>query len=143
VLKGRRVPMKRIFLLLASGIFIFSLVSCGKAKTQAQNKSQSQASSEVKLAAVEEEAMDKEKDEGPQYVAGEILIKFKPEVNIEDIPKIIKEEYKCEILDIIKGLEVYRLKIPAGKKVKEMVEILSRDPRVKYAEPNIIYRLQQ
>lgn len=78
-----------------------------------------------------------------KYAEGEILVKFKPEVSPEEIAKIIKEEYQCEVLDVIKGLDVYRLKVPRGKKVPEMVELLNKDGRVKYAEPNIIYRLQQ
>jgi len=118
----------------------FSFVSCTKAKTDSRQEATPQAKVETKAKAVEEGTMSQEES---KYVAGELLVKFKPEVKAEDIPKIIKEEYHCEILDVIKGLDVYRLKIPAGKKVSEMVELLSKDARVKYAEPNIIYRLQQ
>jgi len=106
--------------------------SCGKAKEK----------KETNLAMVEEgEMAEKEKTE-QKYVEGELLVKFKPEINAEERVKILTEEYGCEILDVIKGLDVYRIKIPKEKTVPEMVEILSKDERIKYAEPNYIYRLQ-
>ncbi len=129
--------MRQLFLLLVIVGFVFSFVSCGKAKSETKP----QAKSEIQLATVEEGEMAEKPEQ--KYVEGEILVKFKPEVSPEEIAKIIKEEYQCEVLDVIKELDVYRLKVPRGKKVPEMVELFSRDERVKYAEPNIIYRLQQ
>ncbi|MCM8779267.1 MAG: hypothetical protein NC898_04690 [Candidatus Omnitrophica bacterium] len=116
-------------------IFLFLLVSCGKAKEK------SSAVKKTELAMVEEgKEMSQEEQ---RFVEGEVLVKFKPEISAEEIVKIVKEEYQCEIMDVIEGLGVYRLKLPKGKKVLEMVETLRKDERVKYAEPNIIYRLQE
>lgn len=129
--------MRQLFLLLVIVGFVFSFISCGRAKSETKP----QAKSEIQLATVEEEEMAEKPAQ--RYVEGEILVKFKPEVDVDEIARIIKEEYQCEVLDVIKGLDVYRLKVPRGKKVPEMVELLNKDARVKYAEPNMIYRLQQ
>lgn len=129
--------MKRIFITLLISSLVFTFVSCGKAKTETKNETALEAN-----AAVAEEG-DMDKVNKREYVEGEILVKFKPKVNTEDIPVIVKEEYNCEIIDIIKGIDVYRLKIPADKKVPEMLELLNQDTRVKYAEPNMIYRIQK
>jgi len=126
-LHKREVVMKRLFLALLVLTVTFCFLSCGKREGEK----------------LEEKVMFKEEAQEPRYVEGEVLVKFKPEIGLEEIEKIIKEEYRCEILDVIKGLEVYRLKIPKDKTVPEMVELLSKDQRVKYAEPNLIYRLQE
>ncbi|MCX5656694.1 MAG: hypothetical protein NTZ48_00425 [Candidatus Omnitrophica bacterium] len=124
--------MRRIFgtLLILSFVFIF--ISCGKARTETKNDDNLGAKSAV----AEEGNMDKVNKR--EYVEGEILVKFKPEVNTENIQEIVEKEYDCEIIDIIKGIDVYRLKIPADKKVPEILELLNKDERVKYAEPNTI-----
>ncbi len=129
--------MRKILIAVLVTSIVFTFVSCGKAKTETKNETALEANTAV----VEEGDMDKEQRR--EYVEGEILVKFKPEVNSEDISKIVKEEYSCEIIDIIKGIDVYRLRIPADKKVPEMLELLNKDARVKYAEPNVIYRLQK
>ncbi|MCM8783205.1 MAG: hypothetical protein NC818_00275 [Candidatus Omnitrophica bacterium] len=129
---------KRILFLGMVGVLL-SFVSCGKAKEEVY-ESETKASEEVKIAMVEEGEMAQKPE--LKYVEGELLVKFKPEVSAEEIITILKDEYQCEIIDIIKGLDVYRIKMPKGKTVPEMVELLSKDERVKYAEPNYIYRLQ-
>lgn len=73
------------------------------------------------------------------YKQGEILVKFKDTVSKEDI-KAINKKNGAEILEFIKEIKVYRLKITTNKSVAEMVKIYSEDPRVEYAEPNYIQR---
>ncbi|MGE4357240.1 MAG: hypothetical protein AB7E08_01640 [Candidatus Omnitrophota bacterium] len=131
--------MRNLIFVLLIGICLLSFVSCGRAKEE-NYTSEETFNEETKLAMVEEGEMVQKPE--PKYVEGEVLLKFKPEISAEEIVSIIKEEYQCEIIDIIKELDVYRIKIPKGKTVPEMVEILSKDERVKYAEPNYIYRLQ-
>jgi len=78
-------------------------------------------------------------------VAGEILVKFKPEVKKETIDKINKK-FGVEIKKKLRIKNVYRLKVPPDKTIKvppdktinEMLKKYKEDPNVEYAEPNYI-----
>ena len=70
-------------------------------------------------------------------VAGEILVKFKPEVKKETIDKINKE-FGVEIKKKLRIKNVYRLKVPPDKTINEMLKKYKEDPNVEYAEPNYI-----
>ncbi|MGI6595613.1 MAG: S8 family peptidase [Candidatus Ratteibacteria bacterium] len=73
------------------------------------------------------------------YVEGDVLVRF--------ISSDIKPEYhsKTRSLNLTKTKEyrsfpaLYHLKLPAGVDTKKVIEELSSDPEVLYAEPNYIY----
>lgn len=69
------------------------------------------------------------------YVPGEVLVKFKAGVSVTEINTIISAN-GATVIELIEGLNVYRLKIPTGVTVADMVHIFSGDPRCEYAEPN-------
>lgn len=72
-----------------------------------------------------------------EYREGEVLVKFKrglPSSKIKD--KV--STYNMDIKRQIRGIGTYRLSIPAGKSVADMVSELSNDPDVTYAEPNYL-----
>lgn len=69
------------------------------------------------------------------YVEGEILVKFKAGVTPEQIAGFNAQQ-GVVILDKIGGIEVYRLKLPAGKTVEAMQRLYGASPLVEYAEPN-------
>lgn len=73
------------------------------------------------------------------YKEGELLVRFKEVISEEDIRAINKEK-GAEIVEFIKGIRIFRLKIITNKSVEEMVRIYSLDPRVEYAEPNYIQK---
>jgi len=70
-------------------------------------------------------------------VAGEILVKFKPEVEKETIDKINKK-FGVEIKKKLRIKNTYRLKVPPAKTINEMLKKYKEDPNVEYAEPNYI-----
>lgn len=70
-------------------------------------------------------------------VAGEILVKFKPEVEKEKIDKINKE-FGVEIKKELRIKNTYRLNVPPAKTINEMIKKYKEDPNVEYAEPNYI-----
>lgn len=88
-----------------------------------------------------EEAQEMEGEQEAQYIEGEILVKFKEDLAGEEIDNFASD-YNLKMMDIIKGINVYKFKLPEGKTVKEIVELLTQDTRVKYAEPNYIFKLQ-
>jgi len=67
-------------------------------------------------------------------VADEIVVKFRPEIKEERIKEIIKVEVKKK--HRIKN--IYRLKVPLGRTINEMVEEYKQRPEVEFAEPNYI-----
>jgi serine protease len=77
-----------------------------------------------------------------KYKKGELLVKFKEGVSEEEISAINKEK-GTEVLEFIKGIKVYRLKIISNKSVENMVEAYSKDLRIEYAEPNYIQRTME
>lgn len=69
------------------------------------------------------------------YVEGELLVKFRSNVTRAQIDAFNAQQ-GVTILDKISGIEVYRLKLPAGKTVEAMQRIYGESPLVEYAEPN-------
>ena len=77
-----------------------------------------------------------------KYKNGELLVKFKEGVSEEEI-RAINKGRGTEVIEFIKGIKVYRLKIVSNKSVEDMVEAYSKDPKVEYAEPNYIQRTME
>lgn len=73
------------------------------------------------------------------YVSGEILVKFKGDVQKQSIEKIIKYE-GADVIRHIKGIDVYHLRLKEGQSVRQAIDIFLRYPEVEYAEPNYLYR---
>jgi hypothetical protein len=78
----------------------------------------------------------------PQFIQGEVLVKFKANVTREEIEGIQKA-YGLSLVERIEGTGVYRFKIPGAERVKDVVDALNEDPHVEYAEPNYIVRIQR
>ena len=76
----------------------------------------------------------------PDFVPGEIIVKFKANAKASDIAAINQQEntsetYRSQFAD-------FRvLKIPTTKTVAEMVDIYTKNPLVEYAEPNLIMQM--
>ncbi|MGH9906579.1 MAG: S8 family serine peptidase, partial [Pyrinomonadaceae bacterium] len=69
-----------------------------------------------------------------QYKPGEILVKFKSGVSEAEINATI-QSYGASIKEHNEAINVYRLNIPNGSSVPEMVDLFDKDPRCEYAEP--------
>jgi len=75
--------------------------------------------------------------EGAEYVQGEFLVKFKPDVKKEAVVSL-KSEFGLEAIKILKRTGIHHLKIGSNLTVQEMIEQLRCCPFVEYAEPNYI-----
>jgi len=73
----------------------------------------------------------------PEYVPGEILVKFKDVASKKQIESI-NSMYETSVLYISPYAGFKRIKIPPDKTVPEMVEVYGKNPLVEYAEPNYI-----
>ncbi|MBI5043339.1 MAG: hypothetical protein HZC10_05830 [Nitrospirae bacterium] len=123
-------PFKKRLTLLFMSFIILSITpaSCTSAGTNSSQK------------AAEENKKIIKKDD--KYKNGELLVKFKEGVTEEEIGNINKGR-GTEVIEVIKGIGVYRLKIISNKSVEDMVEAYSNDPRIEYAEPNYIQRTME
>mgnify|MGYP001561477793 FL=1 len=120
-------PFKKILTPLFMSFIILSITpaSCTSAGTNSSQKAEEENKKIIK------------KDD--KYKNGELLVKFKEGVTEEEI-KAINKDMGAEVMEFIKGIRVYRLKIISNKSVEDMVEAYSKDPRIEYAEPNYIQR---
>ncbi len=78
---------------------------------------------------------------GQEYKAGEVLVKFKPNIRKETIEEIARE-YRLEIIKIVSPPNLYLFRIPAESSVPEMVQNLNKLDAVEYAEPNYVSKVQ-
>jgi len=77
--------------------------------------------------------------ERPEYVTGEILVKFKDVATKKQIESI-NSMYETSVLYTSPYAGFKRIKIPPDKTVPEMLELYRENPLVEYAEPNhIVY----
>lgn len=72
-----------------------------------------------------------------EYVAGEILVKFKQELSEEEINETIVSLGGI-IIDYMQEIGVYLLKVPNELTVPELANRYSKDSRCEYAEPNYL-----
>ena len=76
------------------------------------------------------------------FVSGEVLVKFKPSVSPERMDAILKES-GTELISLIKGIGVHRLRIVGKESVETVVKRLSAFQEVEYAEPNLLSQTEQ
>jgi len=74
---------------------------------------------------------------GLEFRADQILVKFKPSLPDIEIESIIAA-YQTDKIRRIPKLNIYQLKVPEGFSVQETVHAYSMNPDVEYAEPNYI-----
>lgn len=79
-------------------------------------------------------------EEEKKWVEGEILVKFKPDAT-DSIIDAINTSFGASILSKSEYTETYRIKIPEGKLVEEMVEVYKKNAYVEFAEPNRIVKI--
>jgi len=88
-----------------------------------------------------------EKTTKPEYVEGQILVKYKEDkVSIKntngekEAEKVIRSK-SLERIKSIKTMNIDLVKINDGSSVEKKIEELKKDDSVEYAEPNYIYHL--
>ncbi|MNK59420.1 hypothetical protein D3C87_785260 [compost metagenome] len=69
------------------------------------------------------------------YVEGEMLVKFNDDVTPEQIAAL-NAVTGCKVADMVSGLGIYRLRLPEGAEVPEMVARYQASGLVAFAEPN-------
>ncbi|MGB2865769.1 MAG: S8 family serine peptidase [Sedimentisphaerales bacterium] len=81
--------------------------------------------------------MDPIEYDGPGHVPDEIIVKFKPGVSRSEVAKI-NSQHGTSVIYTSPFAGFKRFKIPKGLGAAKMVEILSKNPNVEYAELNYV-----
>jgi thermitase len=80
--------------------------------------------------------------DGSFYVKNEILLRFKERLSTRQLNEILAE-IGGTLVSENPAIHVYRIKLPPGTPVPDLLEQLSADPRVESAEPNYAYPIAQ
>jgi hypothetical protein len=80
--------------------------------------------------------------EKSEYVEGEVLVRFKADVEDARAREII-EERGGTVLRQYKGLGIYLIGLKKGQSVEEGVDVFGSLPEVEYAEPNYIKTMKK
>jgi subtilisin family serine protease len=75
--------------------------------------------------------------QGPRYVPGEVLVKFKPTLRNQAIEAAMAA-YSTKKIKRIPRLDIYQLQISRHFTVEEVVYAMRQNPDIEYAEPNYI-----
>lgn len=78
----------------------------------------------------------------PEYVPGEVLIKFKSQVSARDAGAQI-QSYGIETVKTFDRLNIMKCNVVADTKMEDLLAQLRQDPNIEYAEPNYIYHIIQ
>jgi subtilisin family serine protease len=76
----------------------------------------------------------------PEYVPGEVLVKFNPGVSNETINSTC-DLLSLEIIQYFSFIDWYHLQITTNDTVEQVLDLLKQDPTVEYAEPNTVGHL--
>jgi subtilisin family serine protease len=74
---------------------------------------------------------------GPEYVPGELLVKYKPSVRTA-AEKHYRDTFGVAVVKTFNFIGVQHVKLPEGMDVEKALAIYAEDPDVEYAEPNFI-----
>src|SRR6266508_6929536 len=74
----------------------------------------------------------------PDFLPGEILVKFRPGTPADAIAAAHRQ-LGGQVTDVIPRIDVQLVRVPAGREL-DRVAAYARDPNVLFAEPNGLYR---
>ena len=85
-------------------------------------------------------ALGHPKSAAPDYVAGELLVQFKPGVTSEQAKRLISKA-GAAVKEKIDPQGIYVVTLPGGVSVPQMVSLFQQMPEVNFAEPNAVHKL--
>jgi hypothetical protein len=73
----------------------------------------------------------------PEYVAGQVLVKFKPHTDVESI-SAIQRTLALKTIRVVSKPDLYLMEITDGSTVEGVINRLKQFDEVLYAEPNAV-----
>lgn len=73
-----------------------------------------------------------------KYEIDSILVAFKPNININSIPKILENTYDLNIKEVYNEIGIYNVSIPKKYKdnIENLITTLNQNSNIEFAEPN-------
>lgn len=75
--------------------------------------------------------------EGGQYIADEVLVRYTDDASTASITEL-EARYRLKAMGATKHLRLYHYRLPSRLTVLEAINVISRSPAVRYAEPNYV-----
>ncbi len=130
---------KRTFTVLISMLFIFSAMLFDIPTAHGQV---SDNLPEKKTALEDFPGAELNKTGGQEYVAGEVLVKFKKTMSQAQMQNTLNSFHSSMIEDIT-GDNLTIADVPEGQTVESFIQDLKGQANVEYAQPNYIYRFEE
>jgi len=92
------------------------------------------------FAAIFSGGVQQQAEKKPEYVPGEVLVKFKPTVAAASVNRVMAD-LQAKMVKQFAVIGVRQWKLGEGMAVEQAVARLKSDPNVAYAEPNYIYHI--
>ena len=121
-------------------VILFLTISCADRHPEAQEKAASHPQA-IEIQGNDQPKLSPAGGETKNYVAGEILVKFRDGTS-DQIKEAIQKEVHLETIRIVSKPNLYLMKILDGSAVESVMERLGKFKEVKYAEPNYIRTIQ-
>jgi subtilisin family serine protease len=71
------------------------------------------------------------------FVPGEVLVKYAPGISRTDLDSM-RARFGMTMLELIPGIDVYRMRLPPGMSANAMIANCTLDARCQYVEPNYL-----
>jgi hypothetical protein len=131
--------MRRISSLQLLVIFLLT-ISCADRHPEAQEKAASHPQA-IEIQGGDQPRLSPAGGETKNYVAGEILVKFRDDTS-DQMKEAIQKEIHLETIRLVSKPNLYLMRILDGSSVESVMERLGKFKEVKYAEPNYIRTIQ-
>jgi hypothetical protein len=117
-------------------VIFFLIISCADRHPEAQEKGVSHPKA-IDIQGGDQPKLSPVGGETENYVAGEILVKFRNGTSGQ-IKEAIKKEVHLETIRLFSKPNLYLMRILDGSSVENAIERLGKFKEVEYAEPNYI-----
>jgi hypothetical protein len=131
--------MRRISSLQLLVIFLLT-ISCADRHPEAQEKAASHPQA-IEIQGGDQPRLSPAGGETKNYVAGEILVKFRDDTS-DQMKEAIQKEIHLETIRLVSKPNLYLMRILDGSSVESVMERLGKFKEVQYAEPNYIRTIQ-
>jgi len=79
--------------------------------------------------------------EPPDFVAGEVLIRYRADASVQQI-QAIEQQFSLVVLSELPHLRLRHYRLPAGFSVPEAIDQISARPGVESVDPNVVQQLE-
>ena len=129
------------YILCAVLIFFILPLACNGQHSNNELKSKNKTV-ESNIRSANRTGISQPQDQSRKYVPHEVLVKFNPDTDPQNIARI-QAELKLEMIRQFRSPNLFLMRITDGTSVERVIEKLKTFQFVKYAEPNYVVKANQ